>query len=183
MDEGALEGGDGAAGASACDPVSFRDAMARIGAGVHVVASAWKGRRYGITVTAACALSAEPPSVLVSVNRAASIYPAILRSGALCVSVLGADQEAVARHFGGECPRGADRFAAHDWTAMPSGAPGLCGAIALIDTAVKGTMSFGSHTVFACAVTTLRLGGSSAGLHYVNREYRTFHDVAGAPSL
>lgn len=161
--------GDG--DASPCDPVALREAMARIGAGVHVATSAWNGRRYGITVTAACSLSAEPPSVLVSINRAASIYPAVLRSGVLCLNVLSAEQEAIARHFGGDCPPHQDRFAAHDWTAAPSGAPALSRAAATLDTKVEATMSFGSHTAFACSVAAIVLGDTAGGLFYVDRRY------------
>jgi len=69
----------------------FRNAMRRLTGGVSVI-TAGRGRDIGgMTVTSISSLSVEPPTLIVSVNRAASSWPLIQRHGFFGVNILNAD--------------------------------------------------------------------------------------------
>ena len=53
---------------------SFRTAMRHVAATVYAVTTGHGGGRYGILATAVSSLSFEPPSLLVCVNRSASLH-------------------------------------------------------------------------------------------------------------
>ena len=53
-------------------PVSrqeFRDAMARLGAAVNIITTDGAAGRGGITATAVCSVTDDPPTLLVCLNR------------------------------------------------------------------------------------------------------------------
>ncbi|RYY93418.1 MAG: hypothetical protein EOO24_26860, partial [Comamonadaceae bacterium] len=83
---------------------AFRDAMAQVGAAVHVVTTDGPAGRAGFTASAVCSLSDTPPMVLVCLNRQASVHDAFDRNGVLCVNTLAAGHESLAMLFGGRTP-------------------------------------------------------------------------------
>lgn len=59
------------------DPVSqlaFRDAMSSLAAAVNVITTDGPGGRAGFTATAVCSVTDQPPTLLVCINRSASVY-------------------------------------------------------------------------------------------------------------
>ena len=52
----------------------FRKAMRRLTSAVTVITTAHEDRRYGMTATAVTSVSADPPSLLICVNRSASLH-------------------------------------------------------------------------------------------------------------
>ena len=70
-------------------PDSFREAMGRLAAGVVMVTCSVDGRPWGLTVTACCSVSIEPPLLLVSLGRESSTASAVRRTGSFGVSLLG----------------------------------------------------------------------------------------------
>ena len=80
------------------DTVAFRASLSRFASGVTVLTTrSAEGQDLGMTATAFSSLSLDPPLVLVCIDHAASMAPALERATHLAVHVLGADQEAV--HF------------------------------------------------------------------------------------
>lgn len=148
----------------AVETASFREAMAQFSATVHVVTTVSRGRRFGLTVTAACAFASDPPSVLISVDRSSSIYASILRAGRVCLNVLGHNHVDIAARFtDGNGVIGEDRFDEGVWLTLPSGLPALSDAVASLDCCVSTTMSLGTHTVFGCLVQSIRLTDDATG--------------------
>ena len=80
----------------------YRDAMARLGAAVHVITTDGPGGRAGFTASAVCSVTDEPPTLLVCLNRSASVYPAFQANGVLCVNALAAGQQQLSSLFGGK---------------------------------------------------------------------------------
>jgi flavin reductase (DIM6/NTAB) family NADH-FMN oxidoreductase RutF len=80
---------------------TFREAMRQIACGVSVITLGAGDDRAGMTATSVSPLSAEPPALLVCVDRGSLGYPALARLGAFAVNVLAADQREVAEHFAG----------------------------------------------------------------------------------
>ncbi|WP_159981763.1 MULTISPECIES: flavin reductase family protein [unclassified Novosphingobium] len=132
----------------AAQPVldDFRHAMRRVAGGVALVTTAdGEGNRYGIAMTAFMSLSFEPPSLVMAVNRTASIHAPLLCIGAFCVNVLAADQEALCRDFAARPSR--DRFGVGEWLADSGGIPYLRGAQANIFCTLDSHQPSGSHDV------------------------------------
>src|SRR2546428_12766024 len=78
--------------------------MARLPAGV-VVVSARLGTGYrGLTASSLVSISAEPPMVLVGLEREATTRAAVLEGRAFNVSVLTRAQEFIAERFAGRAP-------------------------------------------------------------------------------
>jgi flavin reductase (DIM6/NTAB) family NADH-FMN oxidoreductase RutF len=59
------------------DHATFRAAMARFPGAVTIITARQGTERRGITATAVCSVSAEPPSLLVCVNRKTGTCAAI----------------------------------------------------------------------------------------------------------
>ena len=104
------------------DRQTFRDAMANLAAAVNVITTDGAHGKAGFTATAVCSVTDSPPTLLVCVNRNASVYEAFKGNGAVCVNTLGNGQEALSNAFGGKTPQ-AERFLAGTWRSGVSGAP------------------------------------------------------------
>src|ERR1700679_953838 len=77
----------------------FKDAMRHMPSGVCVVTFGKGDERTGITANSVSSLSAEPPTMLVSVNRSSSGYAALARSRVFGVNVLASEHRDVANRF------------------------------------------------------------------------------------
>jgi len=132
----------------------FRGAMRHLTGGVSVITVGRGSDISGMTVTSVSSLSVEPPSLIVSVNRAASSWPLLKRYGHFGVNILTADQIDIAERFTGKGGlNGAARFAGAEWTTRASGVPLLVGALAAIDCEVEDIVERHSHAIVirACA--------------------------------
>src|SRR5499427_9529977 len=83
------------------DPALFRDAMSRLGAAVHVVATDGPAGKAGFTATAVCSVSDTPPTLLVCLNRRSTSGPVLQTNEVFCVNTLAGDGEPVADMFAG----------------------------------------------------------------------------------
>lgn len=92
----------------------FRGAMRRLAATVCVVSIRENGRPLGMTATAVTSLAADPPSLLVCVNKSASMHDALAGAELFCVNLLHRDQEHVAKIFSDSTRRDV-RFATGIW--------------------------------------------------------------------
>lgn len=148
----------------------YRDAMARLGAAVNVITTDGPGGRAGFTASAVCSVTDEPPTLLVCLNRGASVYDAFLANGVVCVNVLAHGQEALSNLFGGKTSM-AERFAAAQWGELATGAPVLEGALVSFDCRVAETTQVGTHDILFCEVLAIRHGEPGKGLMYFERAY------------
>lgn len=148
----------------------YRNAMARLGAAVTIVTTDGPRGRAGFTASAVCSVTDRPPTLIVCLNRASSVYGAFRGNRVLCVNVLAREHEALSRLFGGKTPT-ADRFAAARWSRLATGSPALDGAVANLDCRISGTALVGTHDVLFCEVADIRSEGGSGGLVYFDRAY------------
>lgn len=127
----------------------FLTAMSSLAATVCVVAASTPGgERYGITATAVCSLSTEPPQLVACLNRSSSIAKALGGTGWFSVNILAGSQESVAGTFAGRTgKKGSDRFDSGAWTQHTTGAPVLAGAAAVCVCHVSNTLLQHSHAV------------------------------------
>lgn len=156
----------------ACTAEDFKCAMQKLAGTVGIVTTRHQGRRLGLTVTAACSLSVEPPSLLVCINRKAEAHDAICASGRFCLNLLGAGQTALAERFSaGAACRGESRFQSGDWGAGVTGAPVLLGALAHFDCRLSQQLEAGTHSIFIGTVEAVGASADGAPLLYSNRRY------------
>jgi flavin reductase len=125
---------------------AFISAMARVASGVTVVTSDGPAGRAGLTVSAMCSLSADPPAVLVCINRASRAGRIIRINGVFCVNVLASHQAEIARRFAGPAVQG-DKFLEIGWDRYITGAPALREAVAIFDCNLTRGADFGSHDI------------------------------------
>ncbi|KZM49208.1 flavin reductase [Labrenzia sp. OB1] len=156
------------------DMTVFREAMSRIAAAVHVVTTDGPAGRIGATVSAACSVSDDPPSILVCLNRQTRIHGAVLENRRFCLNTLSDDHEAISDAFAGrenlDMP---DRFAKGDWTPLATGCPGLDSARLSVDCDVFAITEMGTHSIVIGTVADLRMTDPGKSLLYVRRGYKS----------
>src|SRR2546421_12879491 len=88
------------------ESAQFREAMAQLGAAVHVVTTAGPAGRAGFTATAGCSVSDQPATLLVCVNRRRQGTPILDTNRVLCVNTLRAGSHTGAGGVAGrrQCP-------------------------------------------------------------------------------
>ena len=147
----------------------LRHAMRHLVGGVSVITAGIGADRTGLTATSATALSMEPPTMLIAVNRTASAWPVIRRHGHFAVNILSAAQRSVAERFAGRGgAKGAARYEGATWRELPSGASGLEDALAVVDCSVEEIIERHSHAIILGGVLSVTLGPDAApqGLVY-----------------
>ncbi len=133
------------------DKASFRDAMAHVGAAVNIITTDGPAGRAGFTASAVCSVTDTPPTLLVCLNRSASVWPVFSEHHTLCVNTLAAGQEALSTLFGGKTAMD-ERFAAPTGRPAPPAVRGwrrLWSAL----TAASTSASASGRTTF-CFVTS-----------------------------
>ncbi|HLI13253.1 MAG TPA: flavin reductase family protein [Alphaproteobacteria bacterium] len=151
---------------------SFIDGMRLAATGVSIITTKTaEGRRAGVTVSAVCSVSADPPSLLACLHHQSRAADAIIASGAFCVNILSEDQEAISEVFAGRLPiEGGDHFAAAEWMPLATGSPALVGALAAFDCTLVRHLRWGSHHVLIGTVCDVELG-EGRPLVYCDRNY------------
>lgn len=158
------------------DKAEFRNAMARLGAAVNVVTTDGPGGLAGFTASAVCSVTDEPPTLLVCLNRGASVYEAFRENGALCVNVLGAGHQDISNRFGGKTAM-AERFAAVGWAPGALGCPVLEGASVSFECRLRQRTEVGTHDVMFCEVQAIHISDTAGSLIYFNRAYHELSAV------
>lgn len=148
--------------------------MQRVAGHVAVVTTRGPdGIRRGLTATAFCSLTAEPPSVIACVNRETWVGSMLPESDLFCVNVLGSRHRDVAEAFAGiGSAIGEERFRAGHWRVGSTGAPVLDGAIAAFDCSVDGILIRSTHLLVVGAVQEVTVGDpGDRPLIYVGRQF------------
>lgn len=160
----------------------FLTAMSSLAATVTVVAATSPlGARTGMTATAVCSLSTEPPMLVVCINRSCTLARTLTQTGWFSVNLLAGDQEGIAATFAGRGGlSGDDRFSHGDWTSHPTGAPILGDAAATCVCHVANTLQQATHLVVIGTVYDVLLpDGAPDPLMYHMRRFTTVHHRAG----
>jgi flavin reductase (DIM6/NTAB) family NADH-FMN oxidoreductase RutF len=142
------------------DEFEFRRILGHLPTGVTVVTTLLPdGAPCGLTASAVCSLSLNPPLVLVCIDRDADSYEPIRAAGTFSVNVLPAEQEGLARRFAGE-QQSQEKFDGVAYRTESTGAPILDIALAWVDCRVCAEYAGGDHTIFVGEVLA---GGAREG--------------------
>jgi flavin reductase ActVB len=151
--------------------LDFVAAMTSLASGVVVVTSRVGGRPWGMTITAFTSVSADPPTVLVSVGAETATALSIAETNRFGVSVLSADQLAVARYGAAAgAPKFLEPFVG---PGSASASPAIDGALAHLDCEVVQTLPAADHIVFFGRVRAATGGTDGDPLVYGRRAYAT----------
>ncbi len=152
----------------AADPVAFRQALSQFAAGVTVVTTLCAdGTPRGLTVTAFCSVSLDPPLVLVSIDNRSEAHDGFAE-GLFAVSVLAEGQEDVSRRF---AMPGTEKFTSGECLIGASGLPLIPDALAHLTCRVVTAVPGGDHTVYLGQVEDARVR-EGRPLVYHGRGYR-----------
>ena len=144
---------------------AFRDAMRQLVSGVCVVTSGSGRDSVALTATSVSSLSADPPTLLVCVNRTSPSYRILQSYAAFAVNVLAADQREIADRFaGGSALTRADRV--HDGLChvLPGGVSSLAGSVAVFDCEADERIEKHTHAIVIGRVKRVLVGDGSCAL-------------------
>jgi len=152
------------------DPLQFKAGMRTLAGAVNIITSAAGGKRYGMTATAVCSATAEPPTVLACINKLSTTHGAVTKSRVFCVNVLRAEDWELSSNFSG-AQSGEARFKTRNWTHLATGAPVLIDSLVSFDCRVVKKLVHGSHTIFLGQVEQIVLGQKGKPLLYSDGQY------------
>ncbi len=167
----------------AVERMDFLAAMRRAAATVTVVTTVGPDGRFGLTVSAMCSVSADPPSLLIGIHGASSTAGAIARNGCFAVNLLDERQHEISEIFAGRHPaERREHLASPSWRPLATGAPGLAAAASIFDCRLAARHVFGTHHLFVGLVVAVTVGESRPLVHH-NRRYCAIVPQAEAPSF
>lgn len=148
----------------------FRAALSRFPSGVTVVTTKDAGGRlHGITVSAFCSVSLEPPLILVCIEKITGSHAALRESGTFIVNMLNESQSELSEHFASTLT---DKFADTEFTPGIEGLPILKGVAASLECRVHAEHDGGDHTIFVGRVEKITINDARP-LAYLHGDYRS----------
>lgn len=154
-------------------PERFRAGMRQLASGVSIVTTGSGDGRRGLTATSVCSVSAEPPTLLVCVNRSAEAHDFLTSTKTFCVNVLGTrDQELCERFAAKDGVRGLARFEFGSWVDRRNEPPALSTALASFDCLLEQHFVVSTHSIFIGRVIDARSSEDGEALVYHNRAFQ-----------
>ena len=145
-------------------PDEFRSVLGRFPSGVTVVTTkAADGSDQGMTVSAFCSVSLEPPLVLICIEKTASVHDALTRAPAFVANILAAKQEQIARRFS---IVDIDRFDGVGFSRTRNGIAVLDDVLGVIECNKFALHDAGDHTVIVGEVEATRAEIGTPLLYY-----------------
>lgn len=136
--------------------------------GATVVTARGAGGPVGFLGLSAAHVTANPPTMLVSIDRKTSALASVLESGHFAVNFLPEGQAALANMFGG---KGEKVFAEGDWDTLATGAPVFNAALGVFDCAVDKVVEHGDISIIIGTVKGVRAKGEGAPLIFFRGKF------------
>ena len=154
------------------DPDLFRGTLSSWASGVTVVTSRVGDDVRGMTASAFCSVSLEPPLVLVCIDRSAIMLEFVQKSRVFAVNILAREQEDVSRACASRRVEESRRLEGIPYHEEATGSPVLDHAIAFLDCRVEHDYDGGDHIIF---VGRVEAAGARDGepLVYFRGDYRS----------
>jgi len=145
-------------------PDEFRAVLGRFPSGVTVVSTRGAdGSDQGMTVSAFCSLSLDPPLVLICIEHSASVHEALTTAPGFAVNILSARQEQIARR---SSIVDIERFEGVGFTRSSSGYAILDDILGLIECRRVALHEGGDHTIIVGEVEATRIEIGTPLLYY-----------------
>ena len=150
------------------DPSEYRKAFGKFASGVTIVTVRVDGRIRGMTASAFCSVSSDPPLVGVAIGRHAKMHGLLQQTGNFGISILAANQLALSDHFAARAPAEVGPT-----FVEVEGIPLLCGALAHICCTMHSRFDTGNHTMYVGRAGYLNVREGDEPLIFYNGEYRS----------
>ena len=133
------------------DRQSFFEVMASFPSGVAIVTTmSEEGEPRGLTTTAVCSVSADPPTILVCVDLASRTLEALRARRRFVVNFIGEGRSELCLLF---ASKEEDKFADVDWETTSTGLPLLhADALAWAECTTVNELEIGDHVLFVGGV-------------------------------
>ncbi|MBV8806663.1 MAG: flavin reductase family protein, partial [Sinobacteraceae bacterium] len=150
--------------------------MRRLAAAVCLITSTTSaGEKVGLTATAVCSVSAEPPTLLCCINRGSLSHAAIRAAGIFAINVLALEDRGLADRFSSPHLDWEARFQAGIWLRLNTGAPILESALAAFDCRITQAVDVGTHGILFGEIQAMRVRQTTAkSLLYAHGSYGGF---------
>jgi flavin reductase (DIM6/NTAB) family NADH-FMN oxidoreductase RutF len=156
------------------DSDRFRAGMAQLTGAVNIIATRNGQILSGLTGSAVCSLSSEPPLLIACVNINGNSFQHIAESRCMSVNVLAQSQEDLAKRFAGMLSdKDEDYFKYSKWTKLVTGAPVLEQALAGFDYTVEEMLVPHAHAVIIGEIKDVIVNDGLKPLLYKNRAFTT----------
>jgi flavin reductase (DIM6/NTAB) family NADH-FMN oxidoreductase RutF len=161
-------------------PDDFRRVLSHFATGVTIVSTRdIEGRPTGLTVSAFCSVSLDPPQILVCVDHKSQSYPALRDGAHFAVKFLGTGHEEVSRRF---ATTRLDKFEGIPYRLSAHGVPLLEGALAQLECRAVSRHVEGDHTILVGRVEEARNSAGEPLLYYRGKYRRLAEHASGATS-
>ncbi|QBR03690.1 flavin reductase family protein [Paraburkholderia pallida] len=159
---------------------AFRSAMRQYAASVNIVTCCTHGTWYGMTATAITSLCADPPSLLLCINRDNNFHAAISEASEFCVNLLATQHQEISVAFSRTVTNPLEKFSTGRWNCDSDGIPYLADSPVNIFCDIASNFSFGTHDIVVGTCKRI-LGsehtGKSSPLLYTNGQYTSVSEV------
>lgn len=155
---------------AAIDAGSFWKTLGERPIGATVVTATGDDGPVGFLGLSAAHVSADPPTMLVSIGHKTGALASVLARRHFAVNFLPTGSTALAEAFGGRA--GADaRFVEGDWETLVTGAPVLKTALGAFDCRVEGLVERPGTSIVIGAVLAARARGQGAPLIFFRGKF------------
>jgi flavin reductase (DIM6/NTAB) family NADH-FMN oxidoreductase RutF len=145
-------------------PDDFRRVLGHFATGVTILTTTdAEARPTGLTVSAFCSVSLDPPQILVCVDHKSQSYPSLRDGTSFAVNILGAEHESVSRRF---ATTRLDKFDGVAWSRGALGVPLIDGALAHLECRTVSRHVEGDHTILVGLVEDARNGAGEPLLYF-----------------
>ncbi len=150
----------------------FRDGMRLLAGAVSIVATQGDAGKGGLTATAICSVSDEPPTLLTCINNTNELVKIIEKNEQFSVNLLSSAMEAISNRFAGfdRVPM-EERFELGSWDFEKSTSPVLEGSLVTFCCKVKEMTVSGTHTVIFGEIHGVFTAEGQTPLLYFDRNY------------
>lgn len=147
----------------------FRDAMAHLASAVSIVTSNGNAGKIGLTVSSVTSVTDSPATLLFCVNNNSGLHDPLIENGRVCVNILAAEQEELAKHFAAMLGSSMEeRFAWDIWHEEIK----LNGAIANLAGNITACHAVGTHSIFIVEVDDIHIEPKNS-LVYFARQFKS----------
>jgi flavin reductase (DIM6/NTAB) family NADH-FMN oxidoreductase RutF len=159
---------------SVVEQEQFKRVIGHFASGVSIITVHNSGVDFGITASAVCSVSVEPPMLLVCINKNAGTCHAIAAAGSFTVNIMNQTQKDLALQF---AKPNTDKFKGVAFGYGELGHPVLNDTLAHLECRVVEEVTGGTHSVFLAKVQNAY---SSIGepLVYYRGKFGEFKEVS-----
>ncbi len=149
----------------------FRDSLGRFASGVTVVTTKdGSGKLHGLTVSAFCSVSLEPPLILICIDKQIGSHHALKDSQHFVVNILSENQQHLSNQF---ASKRENKFEGISFQTGIADLPVLDGCLVNLECSLRHCYDGGDHTIFVGEIQQTYVSDGNP-LTYFHGHYRQF---------